>query len=359
MFQTIKLRNSYFTSQPDTCKSATARIFSNHRNSATEVTSYDQPANQGHRGSTGVYVAQAYSDYSDPKDSIGGPPSGSSPTAHAYSSGHSNSISGSASGANVWRSASSVVGTKDKETRDKNSYVQSDWNISYTQTGVYMPNKDGGYTRVSQDAIGNANANSGGGAPYGSPYSNKPYGHGVFIARRLSDAGSIPESDQSKKPERRLSVAEARPQYEDLDAISANRLSYPPASGASVKRTVSDLSHLRCAPAAVEPIYARAIKRESSRDNPGAALARPESPSSPPPPPVPPPPPISPVTPSANAQAPTHHESTMDAVKRVREEMQARRLSRTRSSTTSDVGSGHGYDVNEGEFTQFNSKFLF
>ena len=353
----------------DTRKSATARVFSNNYNSDEIVTSYEPAANQQQTGSGTVYVAHAYSDYSDPQDSIGRAPSGSSPTAHAYSSGQSSSISGfgGPGGANVRRSASSAVETN-SATRDKyNNYVQSDWNINYSQSGVYVPNKDGGYTRISKDAIGDGNSAdtdaAAGGVAYSSPYSGKPYGHGVFIARRLSDAGSITERE--KQQEKRSNVSEAWCQYEDLDAIHQN--ASRPQESYGVKRSASDVTHLRRSLAPKSPsseaIYAypdKVLKRQSSgiyAYSTELPKAIPDTPSSPPPPPIPPPPPLSPDTPSSlsapTAQPPAHHETTLDAVRRKREEMQAIRLSTKRPNTASEVGSGHGY-ANEGEYRNHN-----
>ena len=89
LFQTIKIKKTELN-PIDTRKSATARIFSNHYRNSAGIHDDDttHPSNQS--GSGSVYVAQAYSDYSDPKDTIGREPS--SPTAHAYSSGQSSSI---------------------------------------------------------------------------------------------------------------------------------------------------------------------------------------------------------------------------------------------------------------------------
>ena len=337
-FQTIKIKKTELK-QIDTRKSATARVFSNPDD--------EIPRPSNHNATGNVYVAQAYSDYSDPKGSIGREPS--SPTAHAYSSGQSSSLSGSS------------PAVTSGGVRDQNNYIQSDWNINYSQSGLYVPNKDGGYTRVSQDAM-ISGASSGADT---NLYSTKLPTHSVFIAQSMSEPPSVAGSERGSETqqEHRMSVQEGMRYYEDLDTIhgqSQDAVMPTRKSGDAVRRSVSDVTHLRRTPKSPgEPVYAypdKALKRQSSRssaymppegegeeehpaDTP-ASPPPPPVPPPPPPPPVPPPPPLSPSTPApapADA-APSHHQSTTEAAKKRHKELQEQRA-RTQS-VSSDAGQG-------------------
>ena len=292
-----------------------------------------------------MYVAQAYSDYSDPKDSIGREPS--SPTAHAYSSGQSSSISGS----------SPAVGSGG--VRDQNNYIQSDWNINYNQSGLYVPNKDGGYTRVSQDAMIGGASSSGG----ENVYSTKLPTHSVFIAQPMSETPSLAGSERGsetqtqQKEERRMSVQERKRDYEDLDVIhgqSQDAVMPTREGNDAVRRSVSDVTHLRrTSKSPGEPVYAypdKALKRLSSRssaymppegEDGEEQQPQPDAPSSPPPPPVPPPPPLSPSSPSPPGAAPSRHQSTTEAVERRYKELQEQRA--RADSVSSNAASTRGY----------------
>ena len=292
------------------------------------------PRPSNHNATGNVYVAQAYSDYSDHKDSIGRGPS--SPTAHAYSSGQSSSLSGSS------------PAVTSGGVRDQNNYIQSDWNINYSQSGLYVPNKDGGYTRVSQDAM-ISGASSGADT---NLYSTKLPTHSVFIAQSMSEPPSVAGSERGSETqqEHRMSVQEGMRYYEDLDLVhgqSQDAVMPTRKGGDAVRRSVSDVTYLRRTPKSPgEPVYAypdKALKRQSSRSSaympPEGEEEHPaDTPSSPPPPPVPPPPPLSPSTPAPapTDAAPSHHQSTTEAVERRHKELQEQRA-RTRS-VSSDAG---------------------
>ncbi len=250
-------------------------------------------------------------------------------TAHAFSSGGADSPRRGASTevrytqrearavspAGAVRRSASAAGP---DTRHPVGLVQSDWDIKYNDGGIYtiLPNRDGGYTRVHQDALDSVSggSSSSGGRGVVNPDSyrrKKPYGHGVFIARSINDRALLgnPDAAHVHQPPRlvmsshtlpqegkRLSVSDARRQYEELDAI---RSGPPPRVAVNVQRSASDVSHLRhyAPPNHPEDIYAkpdRALKRVSSYRTSGVHAAVAEEPDSPRPPPVPPPPPLSP-----------------------------------------------------------------
>ena len=108
--------------------------------------------------------------------------------------------------------------------------------------------------------------------------------------------------------------------YEDLDTIhgqSQDAVVPMRKGGDAVRRSISDVTHLRRTPKSPgEPVYAypdKALKRQSSRssaymppEGEGEEQHPVDTPSSPPPPRVPPPPPLSPSTP---APAPTGHSA--------------------------------------------------
>ena len=162
-------------------------------------------------------------------------------------------------------------------------------------------------------------------------YSTKLPTHSVFIAQ-LSEPPSVAGSERGSETqqEHRMSVQEGMRYYEDLDTIhgqSQDAVMPTRKGGDAVRRSVSDVTHLRRTPKSPgEPVYAypdKALKRQSSRSS---AYMPPEgegeeehpvdTPSSPPPPPVPPPPPpLSPSTPAPTDAAPSHHQSTTEAAK--------------------------------------------
>ncbi len=310
----------------DRRRSATARVFSNSR----DVMSDPDPATSA--GAT-AYIAQAYSDYSDPVDAI--PPGGSAvrsnilrsdvirddvlrddvTTAHAYGG--------------VRRSASSAAA----DSRVKSPPKIRDLNLSHRKAS----NKQvaDGYTRVHPDARKIQGGECEDALETTEQFrQTRHYGHGVFVARSLSDAGSIPhapvgsahpdaERNSRTSPDgnfilqqRRNSVSDSVQHYEDLDALRALRRkpeaeSKPTSAGKTggpVKRSSSDVSRLShfSPPNKPEDIYThpdKSLKRASSQRESGlqqrSLPRRPgdQTPESPPAPPLPPPPPLSPASP--------------------------------------------------------------